>query len=219
MLQSYLYRLSRQLQWAFDTVESRPETVTLQRETPKSASSPDPRETFAGLKQLIIKSADIVDAYSETIEKKLAGSYAAQSEFGSFQEKTAQQLTLDSEKLQQLFSHTRELSGTLESLKTRAEVTDAYLRTGCLQKDPVPVYGIEVGQKTTVDGQPVFDKFARFTADRLSFFDRSDVEVAYISDYKLYISNAHVTGTLDLGSRFRVLFENGLAFQWTGGKS
>ena len=77
---------------------------------------------------------------------------------------------------------------------------------------------MEVGQTNLVSGQTVFDKFARFTPDRLSFFDRNDVEVAYISDYHLYITNAIVTGSLVLMQQFEVSQGNqSIDFKWLGG--
>ena len=214
-LKSYLFKTSQQLQWAFDHLQQQ-ENQTLspvhQEKTPRE----DPRKTFSEIKNLIIKSADIVSSFEDQIRKKLDGVYLAQSEFGTFREETSQALAADSQNLQLLFESTRTLNQTLEEINARESTTSAYIKTGCLQDGDPPVYGLEIGQKNMEDGKETFEKFARFTADRLSFFDCSDVEVAYISDYKLYITHAQVTGTLELGSRFRVLFDNGLAFQWKG---
>ncbi len=218
-LRSYLHRTAQQLQWAFDTLEAGAKTQSPGAEMTSGKEAPDPQQSFSQLKGLIIKSADIVNAYSDIIEKKLEGVYTAQSEFGTFREQTSQRLHMDSERVEQLFSSHQQLSQALEDLSAQTSASSAYIRTGCLQKGETPIYGLEIGQKNTVDGVETFDKFARFTADRLSFFDRSDVEVAYISDYKLYITNAQVTGSLVLGSRFVLGFDGGLCFRWTGGES
>ena len=95
-----------------------------------------------------------------------------------------------------------------------------YAQRGFLyyKENGTPVYGLEIGQTNSVDGQNVFDKFARFASDRLSFFDSNDVEVAYISDYKLYITNAEITGSLWLSGKFKIYYNGGLAFQWIGGE-
>ena len=45
----------------------------------------------------------------------------------------------------------------------------------------------------------MFNKFARFTADKLSFYDQNGNEVAYISDRKLYITHVEVTGSFLMG--------------------
>lgn len=186
-LQRYLYALVEQLNWELGTSSSSaPQTVAL----PK----PAPAETFSSIKSLIIKSADIVQAYSDKITQTLEGKYVAQSEFGTFTEETAQTLEQTSREVEQLFSNLQRIESTLIGV-------NAYLRSGLLYYDDsgVPIYGLEVGQQTQVDGQTVFNKYARFTAGKLSFYDANDNEVAYISDYKLHITNVEVGGTYRQG--------------------
>lgn len=222
-IQSYLYKMAQQLQWAFDTIETGGGGSTYSSVTgagKKTQVSTDPESTFAGVKNLIIKSADIVNAYYAQINKRLEGIYVAQSDFGTYSEKTSLDIQANSNNINQLFTSTRQIAETVDVLYNASIETNAYLKTGLLgeNKDGTPVYGLEIGQTSSVNGEPVFDKFARFSADRLSFFDRNDVEVAYISDYKLYITNAEITGSLSLAGRFKIYFNNGLAFQWTGGE-
>ena len=76
---------------------------------------------------------------------------------------------------------------------------------------PSPVYGVEVGQ--TDNGN--FKRSARFTADRLSFYDGYDVEVAYISNKKLFINDAVLTGSVTIG-KYIIDTLDGLAFRWIG---
>lgn len=187
-LQRYLYALVEQLNWELGTASApaTPQTI--------AAPTPAPAETFSSIKSLIIKSADIVQAYSDKITQTLEGKYVAQSEFGTFSEETAQVLEQTSKEVEQLFSNLQRIESTLIGV-------NAYLRSGLLYYDAggVPVYGLEVGQQTQVDGQTVFNKYARFTAGKLSFYDANDNEVAYISDYKLHITNVEVGGTLRQG--------------------
>lgn len=223
-IQSYLYQMAQQLQWAFSTIETGTGNVsqqTLQQAVKAAAKEADPADTFAGLKNLIIKSADIVDAYYEEINSRLEGVYVAQSDFGTYTEQTSQDIYQNSTSINQLYTNIRTLSDSLDELYNSTIGTNAYLKSGLLGEDAsgVPVYGLEIGQTNSINGEKIFDKFARFSADRLSFFDRNDVEVAYISDYKLYITNAEITGSLWLSGRFKIYFNNGLAFQWTGGNS
>ena len=98
--------------------------------------------------------------------------------------------------------------------------TSAHIKSGYLYDDEngFPVYGLEIGQKSTANGMEVFNKFARFTSGKLSFYDANDVEVAYISDYRLYINDAQINGTLTLGG-YRVDTSDGLIFRWIGGTS
>lgn len=218
-IQGYLYRMAGQLQWAFDTLErtgSVSGTVITRPQTPRKS---DPKSTFGEIKNLILKSAEIVESYSQEITRRLEGVYVAQSEFGSFREETALVLEEGSQSIRQLYTNLQEITGTVESLYDSALSTNAYLKSGLLESraDGTAVYGLEIGQTNSVGGETVFDKFARFTADRLSFFDSNDVEVAYISDYKLYITNAEITGSLWLSGRFKICYNGGLAFQWIGG--
>lgn len=223
-IQSYLYQMAQQLQWAFDTIDTGGTTgtaagspVTAKQEAVKT----DPASTFAGVKNLIIKSADIVNAYYDEISKRLEGVYVAQSDFGTYTQETALELKANSQSIQQLYTNNQELTETVDALYDSTIAANAYLKSGLLDEKPdgTPVYGLEIGQTNSVDGDTVFDKFARFTADRLSFFDSNDVEVAYISDYKLYITNAEISGSLWLSGRFKIYYKGGLAFQWIGGNS
>lgn len=221
-IQSYLYQMAQQLQWAFDTMStgssgsvSAVGNVTQQ----KTETKEDSASTFAGIKNLIIKSADIVEAYYMEINKRLEGVYVAQSDFGTYSEKTSQNIQSNSTNISQLFTDTRKLSDTLDALYDSTIGTNAYLKTGLLgEENGTPIYGLEIGQTNNVDGNTVFDKFARFTADRLSFYDSNDVEVAYISDYMLYITNAEISGSLWLSGKFKIYYNGGLAFQWIGGE-
>lgn len=260
-IRSYLFQLAEQLQFALKDVDTTQANVlslnakTLASTVPSRAKviDSDPQNTFNSIKALIIKSAEIVDAYYEEINKKLVGSYVAQSDFGTFEEQTSQDIYENSTNINRTFNNVQEIksgvdsslealsgeigqvdakvdsvetniSDELTALKKQLnnlnlsliEVT-ANINSGELYIDDngIPVYGVEVGQRNVVDGVEVFNKFARFTAGRLSFYDKNGFEVAYISDYKLYITHAEVTGTLKLGG-YSVDTTNGLTFKWVG---
>lgn len=223
-IQSYLYQMAQQLQWAFSTIETGTGNVsqqTLQQAVKAAVKEVNPADTFAGLKNLIIKSADIVDAYYTEISKRLEGVYVAQSDFGTYTEETTLEIRETNTSVNQLYTNIRTLSNTVDELYNSTVSANAYLKSGLLgeNEDGTPVYGLEIGQTNSVGGATVFDKFARFTADRLSFYDAGDAEVAYISDYKLYITNAEVSGSLWLSGKFKIYYNGGLAFQWIGGES
>lgn len=332
-LKSYLYQLTEQLQIALNIANepngSAAQQVVIQAtNTPTVAPPPvDAAVTFAALKPFIIKSADIVEAYYEEINKKLEGLYVAQSDFGTFTEKTEQKIKETSEYTEREFSNVQtiitetrldfstslgatktefnkslgnardELSGAIDSAvdnfneniegakgelsgaiddaksdlegkisdakdyaeaeiagakdnidglgkdvsridgevsaipgqvdekvgaakseledkqaKTKEELgkvkedvkglntyvveTQAYIKTGKVDEEirdgiPIPIYGIQIGQTDSINNNK-YKRFARFTADRLSFFDENDYEVAYISKSKLYINNAEI---------------------------
>lgn len=96
---------------------------------------------------------------------------------------------------------------------------EAYLKSGLLYYTDggIPVYGLEIGQTVEVDGTTVFNKYARFTSEKLSFYDQNGIEVAYISDKKLYIKMAHITVSLQLGGIVQLVMANGdIVKKWVG---
>lgn len=220
-IQSYLHRIAGQLQWAFDTLETRSGAGVVQNSVTASGKNAENQaSTFAGIKNLIIKSADIVNAYYDQISKRLGGVYVAQSDFGTYTQETQLEIQANSQSIQQLFTDTQTISETVNEMYDSVIGTNAYIKTGKFYDDAAGngVYGLEIGQTNQVGGATVFDKFARFTADRLSFFDNSDVEVAYISDYHLHITNAVVTGALILMNQFEISHGNqSIDFKWLGG--
>ena len=217
-IQSYLYQMAQQLQWAFDTLEKNGGSGSAAAIVPGgsagNANSVAPKVDFAGIKELIIKSADIVNAYSAQIRKRLEGEYVAQSDFGTYSEKTAQDIQANSTNINQLFSNYQTIAESQLS-------TNAYIRTGLLgyqTESAQPIYGLEIGQQDNQAGQTMFKKFARFTSDKLSFYDSNDTEVAYVSDYRLYITNVSISGALFLMDEFEVSKGNGaIDFRWLGG--
>ena len=96
---------------------------------------------------------------------------------------------------------------------------NAYIKSGLLyyNDDELPVYGVEVGQTNSVNGEDVYKKFARFTADKLSFYDQNDQEVAYVSDYKLYITSVEILYNL-IGGGFMLDFSRGFTLKFAGGE-
>ena len=443
-LKSYLYQLSEQLQWAFDNINTTggggnsAYIVEAKGFSASSggSSSKDAETTFASLKSLIIKSADIVEAYYEEINKRLEGIYVAQSDFGTFAEKTALDIEANSTAITQTFENTQiiiretkdeidgelitlgedlsyaqqdvivlkgnvedinsniasvesnigeldtalqettvALSGNIDSAKNElnssidsakgelnsnitgakeelsesieqaaqnaADYTDAakseakgytdaakseldgeltekvsaldskinetngridetngalgelgtglddtnkriddaetaiadakkelnqtiekvsnslssadkllesahsqlqggiddlefeltglreivvgvtaYIKSGLLYYTDtgISVYGIEIGQEVEANGTSVFKKFARFTSEKLSFYDSNGTEVAYISDKKLYIGQAEITISFKIGKLIDLVLENGdVITKWEGG--
>jgi hypothetical protein len=57
--------------------------------------------TFNSLKALIIKSADIVNAYYEEINTRLSGVYVAESDFGTYVEETDLKISRSSKDITQ----------------------------------------------------------------------------------------------------------------------
>ena len=220
-IRSYLYQLAEQLKWALNSIDSGG-TKTLQQSSQAREEILPEKEaqaTFKSIKSLIIKSADIVNAYYEEISKRFEGEYVAQSDFGTFVELTNQTIITNSTGIENLFSSMQELITDIENIESNLIEVNAHIKSGLLGYDEneVPIYGLEIGQINEIDGEKVFDKYARFTSDRLSFYDQNDAEVAYISDYKLYIRNVEIKGSLQEGGYKDFIDSNGgIVTKWVG---
>ena len=91
----------------------------------------------------------------------------------------------------------KDITEKFESLDEYRNKTEANIKTGLLDYTDgnQPVFGIEIGQQTeNAEGVKTFDKYARFTSDKLSFYGRSGHEVASVGDEKMVISNIEITG-------------------------
>lgn len=249
-IKRYLFQLVDELQFADNGAQSTSGAITSSQQRRSSASDDtvtNAKTLFATLKPLIIKSADIVYAYSEEISKRLDGEYVAISDFGTYTESTSQEIVENSTEIERLFTNiqtidmdfqgdfadiqaaNKELSGKVSDLdeqtkavaqKVEALLTvNAYIKSGLLygNDEQTPVYGIEVGQRNNVNGEDVYNKYARFTADRLSFYDQNNEEVAYISDYKLYITSVEILYNL-IGGGFILDFSRGFTLKYSGGE-
>ena len=220
-IKSYLYQFAGQLQWALKTVETgNSSNVVLPSSGSTSVAKEDPVSSFNQLKGLIIKSADIVSAYYEKIDSllKLSGDYTASSDFGAFKEETLNQISATNTQVQQNITDLQAIFDENGNIRSELLV-NGHIYSGIIEyaKEGEAIVGIEIGQTTTENGVQTFNKFARFTAEKLSFYDAlvQDEPVAYISNYKMYITNAEVTGTLKLGG-FVLDTSNGLALRWEG---
>ena len=195
-IQRYLFRMAEQLNQALETTNQAVGQVRQEAASQRAGSGAgqSPSATFAKIKSLIIKSADIINAYSEAINKTLEGKYVAESTFGTYREETQAVLSATDKRIEQSYTLLEEIQSNVEELAGGIRQVNAYIRTGLLYEDENGIgwYGVEIGQQSKVDGVEVFRKFARLTSDRLSFYDQNDVEVAYVSDRKLYITSAQV---------------------------
>jgi hypothetical protein len=227
-VKSYLHQLVGELQFALNSVNSSGASSYVVSQPPKtsapapSAPSFDAEVAFDALKPLIIKSAEIVQAYYEEINSRLEGIYVAESDFGTFMEQTEQSISQNSTGIEQAFTNMQQIITDIENLNFTLAEVNAHIKSGLLYYDEneIPVYGLEIGQKNTIDGEEVFNKYARFTSDRLSFYDQNDTEVAYISDYKLYIRNVEITSSYKIGGFVDTVMANGdVVTKWVGGDS
>ena len=210
-MQSYVHQLVQQLNWALNSLDEAVAGNTSSVVVNKGNESLTPEEavnTFNSIKSLIIKSADIVKAYEETIKTDFSGEYVAVSDFGTYTEKTNALIEENSKGLTAVYTN-------VQTIGDEVRKTNAYIKRGLLGYDEngYAVYGLAVGE---TDEQGAYKNYAWFTAEKLSFFDSNGYEVAYISRNKLYIKDAVFLGTVQLGG-YKVDTSDGLAFLWIGG--
>lgn len=217
-MRGYLFQLAQEMEFAINSIESGTAIATgptgVQRSSGREARS-GIGENFGEIKSLIIKSADIVNAYYDKITEKFNGHYFADSDFGAYLEDTSQTLERTSTAVTQLFDSIQQLTTQIDGMTE--VMTNAYIRTGELYKleNGMPVYGIEIGQSSTINGENVFRKFARFASDRLSFYDKNGTEVAFVSDSTLNITNVQIKNEMIAGG-YAIDLSDGMAWKWIG---
>ena len=218
-MQSYMHQLVQQLNWALSAIDNEVSTMantSTELSQNQETSEDNALDTFNSIKALIIKSADIIEAYEEEWEKEFNGKYFAGSDFGTYLETTRLQIEANSRGIMENYSSVQSITnedgtGALDTLSEDVRTTNAYIKRGILEDGTV---GIEIGE-TGEDGS--FSKYARFTSDKLSFFDSNGFEVAYIGSGCLYIRGKSVfLGEIQIGG-YKIDTSDGLAFTWVGG--
>ena len=174
---------------------------------------------------LIVKSQDLSGDYSElrqdltsfktTVETTYVTDEGFEEKYKSVSEQTA-----------------KEINDRFTALDDYNRATEAYIRRGLLEEndDGTLVYGIQIGQETVnTDGKKIFNQYARFTSDKLSFYDQSDNEVAAIGDKMMFVTNVEITGSSDNNSDEFGTFKHGkfvdtaladgtIVSKWVGGE-
>lgn len=229
-IRSYLYQLAPQLNWALNTLETAGSAQAFVAEKPKASSidkaAEEKIDNFNEIKASIIKSAEIVSAFYDSIATTLASEYKAVSEgIDSFEQTASQDILASPEGVRQIFGNIQKLEGLFrdEGDSVLMIKTDAYIKTGVLFTDErgTPIYGIEVGQISEKNGETIYNGVARFMPDKLSFFGTSGQEdgdeVAYISNQQFYITRGKIVESLQIGEYLLTTStQTGLAFKWVG---
>ncbi len=222
-IRSYLYQFAEELNWALNTLSTAEESKEVIQTTSEAtfARESKAQDTFDDIKSLIIKSADIVNAYYEEIDSllSLSGKYATEADFGEggvsgYIKETQQKIRGTSEYIEQNFYSKETIDGMLDALRE----TSGYIRTGFVGTtltDPPndTEIGIEIGNFNTDEPQ----RFARYTAAGIELFDgsKSNTPVVTISQKKIRISSAEFTSEVKMGG-YKLELSDGLAFRWEG---
>lgn len=226
-IKNYLYQLTGQLNFALKAVNSEgnynPQIIShddsegLQQVT----EIEEKLKNFIELKNLIIKSADVIEFFEDIVTRELEGNYVAKSDFGIFQEQTSNKFVETSENVTNYYESTKEIIANKFELRK----DNCYIKTGWLDDDNT-IAGFEVGQYTeyveTDTSGNVITKyndtgFAHFTTEEIAFFDKNRVKLAWFSKSVMHIANAQIEDTLALGGYVMEDTEtNGIVFKWKG---
>jgi hypothetical protein len=235
-IRSYLYQFAEQLQWALNTMEksNSSDNIVIQDAVGnvlKESKEAIAYDTFNSIKNLIIKSADIVEAYYEEIDKmiELNGRYVAQADFGEggvakYIKDTNMSISATSEYVEQQFTKTETIEGveevseySLKDFDSRIRKQEGTIRSGnvrtTLTTDGETI-GIEIGEMDTINGVAK-SRYATFSAAGIELYDGSPdtPPVAYISKNKIYITSAEFIGNVKM-NKYKLDLSNGIAFKW-----
>lgn len=220
-IKSYLHQLAEQLNIGLKSIETdvsaNTELVTKSASAMSEKAQDNPQASFNAIKGLIIKDAEIIEAFSEEISTSLSGTYVAVSDFGTYMEETGLDIVLNSEKIQANFESVQSLSDTVQMGETSTKIISsvAWMKVGALESKESGhyLYGMEIGQGDTSEGETE-TMFARYTTEGVYLYDgNGDKPVAEITQGKLKITNAEIGGYLKLG-QYRIETSNGLVFKW-----
>ena len=219
-MRSYLYQFAEELNWALNTLESNntSEAVVLKDKLGNIIEQTEEAKamtTFNSLKPLIIKSADIVEAYYDKIDEliNLSGKYVAQSEYGTYTQETNNRIDATDRYIQQNLY-------TKETIDDMMVENQGYIRFGVVGTTIYPpndnATGILIGDFTSTN-ESEYKRFARYTSAGIELFDgeAGEAPVATISKKKISITSAEFTSEVKLG-HYRVDLSNGIAFKWEG---
>ena len=236
-VQSYMYQLVEQLNWALNNINSvSPAVVNSSgKQITADTQDKDPIATFNDIKGLIIKSADIVNAYYEEITHKLEGLYVAEASFpegsAKFIQETSKTTTENSEKISTLFTNTQTIESNVGSINavlqtgedcTRILGARAWVDVGVLGYDNntgFPIYGMEIGQINEENGKEVYRRFAQYRSDGVHLFDQNGVEVVELSSARMIIkTSAAFEGSIQHGGFLdTIMSDRSVVTKWVGG--
>ena len=126
----------------------------------------------------------------------------------------AQAITQQYSEIKSMEETIKSMDGQVKDVTAKVSATDGYIKTGKIAEDENqnPIYGVEIGQ--TKDDLE-FSVFARFTPEKLSFYDGHGNEISYFSGQKLHIKEAVVLSAMNLGG-YEINTKKGLTLKWAG---
>lgn len=169
---------------------------------------------YQKVRDLIIKTADVVIKNDESLNLTLSGYYLAKSQFGDYLLNTSVDVEGDSTGFLQLYRNESSLESSYNNYKSDMQ---SYIKQGLLEgSGATAVYGIEVGllkDTITVDGENGREEIdltgnrffkTRITPNKFSFIENGE-EVAYMQSGAIHFPSAEITGgSININNAFEV---------------
>lgn len=217
-IRSYIYRNNEQINATLSNLTI--DKIWEQTSSAISVLSGDNEEKsdvlsqYQKIRDLIIKTADIIIQTDEQWQMAMNGSYLAKGQFGEYLLNTSVEIDGKSTGFTQLYTYSSELGSDYNDYKSYQQ---NFIKEGLLDDTgTTPIYGIDVGLLTsefsvtkddgttetvTVDS----NKKLRITPLKLSLYDGSN-EVAYIEEKEIYFPKANIKGgSINIGNgKFKV---------------
>ena len=212
-IRSYIYRNNEQINATLSNLTV--DKIWEQTASAISASSGDNEEkadilsNYQKIRDLIIKTADVIIQTDEQWKMAMNGSYIAKSQFGDYLLNTSVEIDGKSTGFTQLYTYSSELGSDYGNYKSYQQ---NFIKEGLLDDtEATPIYGIDVGLLTSEftvtkeDGTTETvsvdsNKRVRITPVKLSFYDGNN-EVAYIEKSEIYFPKANISGgSINIGN-------------------
>lgn len=192
-----------------DKLNSALMTITIEQMTPETqeairyAGGEKSDRNTATLKELIIKSANVVRTEMDEIRTQLERNITAVSdEYGELYENLRNDVDLNAEGLTQVFSSVTTITDEMGNVAERQQEIDSFIKVGRFTPpgESDEVTGVAIGEGN--------DIYAAFTENELAFY-MNNTKVAYFSSNIFHIANGEITQTLKMGNHIWKIMSNG----------
>ena len=145
----------------------------------------------------IKKTIDGLEIKNEDLNGKVAGLQLTTESFKTYVENTFVSGEEFSKYRTEAEQTAQDFTLRFQAVEESIGETNAHIKTGQLdtKEDGTPVYGLEIGQRTEANGVAVFDKYARFTSEKMSFYDGNGNEVTQVGDKKMSITKVEIVAS------------------------
>lgn len=168
----------------------------------------------AGLKNLIVKTANVVRHEMDEIRTHLQDEYEALSEeFGTYERNLQSEIVATAEGVLQSYHYDEQIQDVSDSAESFRRRIDQYIFSGLID-EVNGKYGIAIGENVTAydaQGNPYLNtarKTATFTMDELAFW-QGETKLAWITDNVFHFANGEVTKSMKMGNHTWLVLTDG----------